>query len=159
LNIASVYLADYLLLWLVVEEAMSNCGGFFERSNYSPKQRMVLFYSACVPVRLMLVVALLVMAWFLPTVTAWIGVVLGTIAFAASLYFVINQGCRWWRPLSGAIVAAAIVTVGIAYLVGGDHIISPLMIGALVLAHLVFGVLLSAYESPWAYPTPAAYGR
>jgi hypothetical protein len=128
---------------------MAECGGFFERSGYNPAQRMRLFYSVCVPVRLVFVVALIAMAWYLPATTSWIGLVLGTLAFAASLYFSVKQGCRWWRPISTVVVSAAVVAISIAYLVGGDKTVSPLLIGALLLAHLLFGVLLSIQKMPW----------
>lgn len=130
--------------------ANSTCSGFFERHGYTVEQRKMLFYSACIPVRLLLIVVLFVLAWYLPKTTSWIGVVLGILVFCGSLYFAVHQGCRWWRPVSGVVVSAAIIAVSIAYLVGGEAVVSPLLIGALVLAHLVFGVLWSFKQSPWS---------
>lgn len=127
----------------------AGCSGFFERSGYTPGQRRLLFYSTCVPVRLLIVAALFVAAWCFPVTTARTAVVLGTLALAASLYFAVNRGCRWWQPASSVVVAAAVVAVAAASLAAGADVVSPLFIGALLLAHVAFGALLSVKLSPW----------
>ena len=45
----------------------SNNGGAFMRLGKTPQERQLLFYSACVPARLVLVMILLVAAWYIPT--------------------------------------------------------------------------------------------
>lgn len=119
------------------------------RSGKTPQERKVLFYSACVVVRILLVIALLVAAWYFPTALCWIGVVAGTTAFVFGVYFAVNQGCRWWRPFSLAVVAVGIVAVSVAWLAHKD-LATPFLIGALVLAHLVSGVAQSLRDNPWS---------
>lgn len=127
----------------------STNGGALMRSGKTPQERKVLYYSACVVTRLVLVALLLLAAWHIPTTTCWFGVVVGSVAFAFGVYYTVNQGCRWWRPFSLAVVAAAIVAVGAACLASKDKVATPFLIGALVLAHLVSGVMHSFQATPW----------
>jgi len=89
------------------------------------------------------------MAWHVPVATSWVGLVVGILALVTSLHFAANRGCQWWQPSSGVVVAVAIVAVSTAYLIKGDAVTSPLLIGALLLAHLVFGITFSIQEKPW----------
>lgn len=131
----------------------SNNGGAFMRLGKTPQERQLLFYSACVPARLVLVMILLVAAWYIPTALCWFSAVAGCVALVFGIaYAIYYQGCRWWRPSSLAIVAAAVVAVAVTYIANNDKA-TPFLIGALVFAHLLSGVAQSVHAQPWRTTT------
>ena len=130
----------------------NNNGGVLMRLGKTPSERRALFYSACVGVRLIIVVLLLIAAWHIPKALCWFSIVAGSAAVCFGIFLATNQGCRWWRPFSITVVAAAVVAVAIAYLVNKE-LSTPFLIGALVLAHLVSGVVQSMHAMPWTDTT------
>lgn len=127
---------------------IENNGGAFARLGKTAHERKLVFYTACVLTRLVLVFLLLLAAYFIPTTLCWISIVLGSLAFAFGMYFTVHHGCRWWRPFSLVVVTAAIIAVSVAYLTN-KTMATPFLIGALVLAHLVSGVSQSIAVKPW----------
>jgi energy-converting hydrogenase Eha subunit G len=105
-----------------------------------------LYFAACVPTRLALAVAVIVMGVYLPRVTGVAAIVAGT---GVAIYNAILQerrACRWWHPNSSTVVAVAAILAGALVLA---HRAPAVLVGALLMAHVVAGVALALQIRPW----------
>jgi hypothetical protein len=128
----------------------NNNGGAIMRAGYSPETRHMLFYAVCIPLRVLIGVALIVAATQWPIATA--GVTLALACVAMLHYAFVDGGvvgCRWWRPVTLALLSAVVVVVSAGTLAGVPWTPPLELVGALVIAHAITGLAQSIQTRPW----------
>jgi hypothetical protein len=116
------------------------------RQGKTPSQRRILFFTVCLPLRLVLAILVIVAGVYVPRTTAVAAILLG---FSVAVFNTVLQerrGCRWWYPGSNAALGAAAVLVGILVL---TRRAPAVLIGALMVAQVVTGLVLALQLQPW----------